>query len=373
MHSIRNHLTVVAAALLSLILTGCGEEQVAAPETPRPIAWTRVVAAELDQVRRISGTLQAAENAQLSFEVSGKVKRVTVKLGDAVKKGQVLAELDESSYQLNRSASQGDLQKAKASLADAENEFKRQKTLYDKGWVAKAAYDTALAGLETAQSAVKVARARLDLSRKDLADTALRAPYDGKITARLIEPSQRINAGVSCFEIEGKQGLEIAVMAPETLVGYLRKDHPFDATFPAMPGLSVKATITEIGSQAEQANAFPVTLLLAEQPKALRSGMSAEVDFTFEGRGRTGYQGAVVKVPPTALMAGEQQKVYVFVYDEAGSTLHKRAVQTENVINNEVLISSGLKPGEIIATAGVVYLHHGQKVALLGVGPKRFN
>ncbi|MBF0453414.1 MAG: efflux RND transporter periplasmic adaptor subunit [Magnetococcales bacterium] len=368
--------TILKALLLLCSLTwvgGCSEEAVEKKEVARPIAWLKVVEADLDQIRRISGVLKAAETARLSFDVSGKIRSVKVNLGDEVKAGDILAELDESNFQLNANASQGQLQEAKAALVDAQNKFSRQKTLFDKGLVAKAGFDNALAELDRAKSGVKVVQAQLNLSRKHLADTALRAPYDGTITARLIEPSQRISVGERCFEIEGKQGLEISVMVPETLIGHLNKEKMFTASFPALPGVLLQTKVIEIGSQAEEANAFPVTLLLQQPSSSLRSGMSAEVLFTFEGQGRSGYQGLVVKVPPTAIMAGEGEAVYAFVYDESAGVVRRRSVQTENIINNEVMISHGLKPGEIIATAGVVYLHDGQKVSLLNVGAKKYN
>jgi membrane fusion protein, multidrug efflux system len=360
------------AGLLTLIM-GCSEEKKIVNIPPRPIAWIKVSQADMDQVRRISGVLKAAEKARLSFDVSGKIKTVLVNLGDEVKAGDVLAELDESNYQLNTNASQGQLQEAKAALVDAKNRFNRQKTLFKKGLVAKAGFDNAKAVLDRATSSVKVLVAQLNLSKKNLSDTALLSPYDGKITARFIEPSQRISVGESCFEIEGKQGLEISVMAPETLISFLTKEGSFATTFPALPGVTLKAKITEIGTQAEKANAFPVTLTLLKQASGLRSGMSAEVDFTFEGEGRTGYRGLVIKVPPNAIMAGTGQEMYAFVYDAAKGVVNRRLVQGENIRNNELMISSGLKPGDIIATAGVVYLHDGQKVSLLNVGAEKYN
>tara|TARA_A100000171_G_C2139703_1_gene153886 strand:+ start:2233 stop:3393 length:1161 start_codon:yes stop_codon:yes gene_type:complete len=357
--------------LISII--GCSEELPPQNNHPRPIAWIKVSESDLCQVRRLSGILKSAETTKLSFEIGGKILGVHANLGDQVQKGQILAELDERSYQLNSQASKGKVQEAKAQLIDAENEFKRQLKLFKQGWTSKSKFDNARAAFDRAKSSVKIAQAQLDLSQKDLIDTTLRAPYDGRITARKIEPSQQVNAGQTCFEIEGNNGLEISVLVPETLIDFIEKNHPYKAYVPAIQSPSLKASVTEIGSQAEIANAFPVTLLLEKAPSSLRAGMTAEVDFTFMGRGRTGYTGSVIKVPPTALAAGEKQTTHVFVYDPKTHLVHKRQVQTENINNNEVMISKGLKPGEIIATAGVNYLHEGQKVSLLGTGPRKYN
>ncbi len=355
------------------LFSACAKKEVEVKVIPKPIVWIKTQSADLSQVRRISGVLQAAESADLSFEVNGKVEKVLVSLGDDVKKNQILAELDEASYELNKKSAQGNLQEAKAVLVEVTNEFQRQSNLFKKGWVSKSALDNARAALDTAKSAVAVAKAQLDLTQEDLGDTALRAPYDGKIVARLIEPSQTVSAGETALQIEADEGLEVSALIPETIIGNLEQGQFYKTQYPAVPGLVVEAQITEIGSRAESANAFPVTLLLQENNQTLRGGMTVEIDFTFEGRGRTGYVGETVKIPPTAILPGENQKAYAFVYDEAASVVRKREIQTENIINNDIIISEGLKPGEIIATAGVEYLHDGQAVRLMGVGTEQFN
>ncbi len=364
-----------AVTVLSVALTAClpEEETVVAEPAIRPIAWMEVSASRLEQMRRIPGTVQAAKQADLAFEVGGKVQAVHVKLGDVVTAGTVLAELDESSYQLSSAASEGQLAEARAVLVEAENTFQRQSELYQKGWVSVAALDNARAALDRAKSNVAIADAQLELSRKDLGDTALRAPYDGVITSREVEPSQQVSAGQTILQIEGDDGLEVSVMAPETLIGSISKNTDFDIHFPAIPGTLVAGTVTEIGTQVETASAFPITLLLTTPVDGLRVGMSAEVDFVFEGQGRTGYSGQIVRVPPTALIAGPGQETFAFIYDAAAGVVRQRTVQTENIINNEVFISAGLEPGEIIAVAGLPYLYDGQKVTLMDVGPRIMN
>ena len=364
---------VLPCAFSLVFLYGCREEKTKQEATPRPIAWIKVKDTDLSQVRRLSGIVQSAETASLSFEIGGKVKTVQANLGDHVTKGEILAKLDEQSYQLNFQAAKGRFQEAQAHLGDATNKFNRQSKLFKQGWTSRSAFDKAKADLESAKSGLKIAQAKLDLSTKDLGDTALKAPYDGNITARFIEPSQQITAGQTCFAVEGVEGLEISVRVPENLVGLLKKNHVVEATFPAIESLAVKAQIIEVGSQAEASSGFPVTLRLLKEAPNLKSGMTAEVDFTFIGKGRTGYQGRIILVPPTALTPGKGQKTYIFVYDEKEGVVRKRFVQTENIIDNKIMLSKGLKSGEIIATAGVSYLYDGQKVTLLGVGPKRYS
>jgi len=358
---------------LFLVLLGCDDAAETPPEVIRPIAWTAVQPFGLEQVRRLSGTLQAVKTASLSFEVGGKVATVAAKLGDNVKKGDALAEIDDAPYRLNVDAARGALQEARAARREAENTYSRQKQLFDKGWIAQAALDNAVATLDSARSNVDIAQAQYDLAMRDLADTHLLAPYDGRITSRSIEPSQQVLAGQPVFEIEGQGGLEVSVMVPETIIQRVHDGQTFDVHFSGIGSLTARARVTEIGPRAEASNAFTVTLALDRDYPSLRSGMSAEVNFTFEGRGRTGYTGKTVKVPFTALLPGNDQDALVFVFDPDTGTVSRRSVQTENIVDNEVLISAGLEQGEIIATAGVAYLRDGQKVRLFDTSVKQFN
>jgi len=358
---------------ISGLLLSCNKPVETFKEVTRPIAWMKVQQSSFDQIRRLSGTVYPVEETNLSFEVSGKVAWVKAKMGDSVKRGDVLARLDERNFNLGLQSSQANLQKAMSALAEANNEYKRYAELSEKGLVSKSGFDNAKAAFESATSAVNIAKTQVDISQKDLNDTQLIAPYNGKITKRLIEPSMQIKQGQASFEIEGEDGLEIQVMVPETMIRELSKDNEINIHYPAFSQLLSSGLITEIGSRAEKANAFPVTILINSSLTGLRAGMTAEVDFTFEGIGRTGYSGMAFRLPIAALAAGEMQKAYVFVYDAEKEVVQKRYIQTESILNNEVLISSGLKAGEIIATAGVSFLRDGQRVRLLDKHVKRFN
>lgn len=358
---------------LVTVLCACGTEEKAFTEVIRPIAWQEVQQSSFEQVRRLSGTIYPVEEANLSFEVGGKIEWIKVKLGDEVKRGDALARLDQRNFNLSRQSTQANMQKSIAALSEAENEYKRYAELSEKGLVSKSGFDNAKAAFESATSALNITKTQLDIANKDLSDSILTAPYNGKITQRLSEPSMQVSPGQAIFEIEGDDGLEVQVMVPETLIRNLSKGSKIAIHYPAFPNLNSTGTIAEISSRAASANAFPVTILIDSDVKNLRAGMTAEVDFTFQGVGRTGFEGKAFRLPLSALAADEGQKTYVFVYDVEQQILQKRMVQTESILNNEVLVSAGLKPGEIIAIAGVSFLREGQSVRLLDKHVQRFN
>lgn len=364
---------IISITLMTLLLFACNETSQTTAKPIRPIMWTEVSLSTLNQVRTLSGIVAPVEAAKLSFEVSGKIESIKVNLGDKVKKGQELARLDQRSFNLAQQSSEAKYQQAKATLADAKNSFTRYEKLIKQGVVSQSGFDNAKANFDASNSAVDVAKAQVDITLKDRQDSILLAPYDGIITKRTFEPSQQISAGQLAFEIEGNHGLEVQVMVPETLIQQLTRHAILAIKFPVLPEMKMLGQVTEIGTRAESANAFPVTVVLQSSNPLLRAGMTAEVEFIFEGIGRTGHTGPAIRIPLTALSAGLAQKAYVFVFDKNAQVVRRTQVQTENILNNEVYISSGLKQGDIIATAGVAFLRDGQEVTLIDTKTQRFN
>jgi RND family efflux transporter MFP subunit len=364
---------ILFTIFLITLLISCSEPKITSEKPIRPIAWTKVTESNLQQLRTLSGIVASVESTSLSFEVTGKVQSVDVRLGDTVQKDQLLAQLNHRSFELSSRSAQAQLDNANSTLVEAQNGFTRYNQLIKQGLVSQSGFDNAKANYESSQSAVEVAQAQLDIAKKNLQDSTLIAPYNGIITKRLIEPSQQVSAGQAAFEIEGKHGLEVNVMVPETLIRRLKNNTIIPVRFPVLTQTTMSGRIAEIGTRAESANAFPVTVVIQEDNPLLRAGMTAEVDFSFEGEGKTGYQGITISVPFSALRAGVDQKSYVFVYDPEKEVVNRRQVQSENVLNNMAFISSGLKNGEIIAIAGVAFLRDGQQVTLLDETIQRFN
>jgi len=374
MRALLSQFTALFIALsISIILVGCNEPTKEITQPIRPIMWQKVAISPFEQIRTLSGIVAPVEATKLSFELQGKIQSINVNLGNEVVKGQELASLDQRNFSLGLQSAQAQYQQAEVTLVDAKNSYQRYEKLLKQGVVSQSGFDNAKATYDASKSAADVAQAQLDIASKNLQDSILLAPYDGIITKRLFEPSQQISAGESLFEIEGNHGLEVHVMVPETLIRELKQLAILPINFPVLPELTMQGQITEIGTRAEFANAFPVTAVLQGDNPLLRAGMTAEVEFSFAGRGRTGYTGDVFRIPVTALSAGLAQKVYVFVYNPNTQQVVKTQVQTENIFKNEIFISSGLKQGDIIATAGVAFLRDGQQVSLIDNNIQRFN
>ena len=355
----------LAVSLIVLLgATACEEETPEVIEQIRALKTITVTEVASGQVHKFSGVVQATDTSSLSFEVSGNVKEVRVELGGKVKRGQVLAVMDSQPYRLAVQAAEASLSKDKADMEKARLEFTRQKTLFEQDWVSKAAYDQALASYKSAKSAVKYSTSQLNLSKRDLKKTVLKAPFDGTIAKRKVDPHVEVRTGQKLFEINASGALEVALEIPETAISRIAIGTPVLITFPTAPGVTAKARVTEVGSAAGDANAFPVNATLTDPPKNLRAGMTAEATFNL----KKDEQGSGYLVPVTAIAPGESGRErlgFVYVFDAETSTVRKTPVSAQGVRDNLAIISEGLKAGDVIAVAGVSFLHDGQKVKLM--------
>ena len=173
-HSGALRATILVAA--SLVLTGCEEEPPEVVEKIRAIKTVTVAERGSGQLNRFPGLIEAVDTSVLSFEVAGNTREVNVSVGDRVTKGQILATLDTSAFQLNVEAAEAEVGRSKAVLAEKQNDYDRQNTLYKKEWVSKAALDQAVAARDSATNELAYANSKLNLARRDLDKTVLLAP-----------------------------------------------------------------------------------------------------------------------------------------------------------------------------------------------------
>ncbi len=362
-HRIGAPATVVLLIAAAGIMAGCEQEQAPPIEQVRAIKTFTVTEVASGQTRKFAGRVHATDSSTLSFQVGGNVKEMRVKQGERVKKDKVLAVLDKQPYRLDVQSANADLQKARAELAQSRQEFERQETLYKKGWVAKARLDRVRRSLDSSRSQIEFATSKLNLAKRDLRLTELRAPYAGAISRKYIDAFVEVKTGQKVYEIEAAGALEVRFDISETTISRITLGMPVTVTFPTAPaGRVLRARITEIGSSAGRANAFPVKAGLDDPPPQVRSGMTAEATILLKQDGtESAYLVPLAAVAP----ADKPGQGYVFIYDATTQTVKKNLIKGKGVSDNLVHVYEGVKAGDIVAAAGVSFLNDGQKVKLM--------
>lgn len=354
--------TTVLATLAGLLL-GCEEPPPPVAEKVRAIKTVVVSERGSGQTRRFPGIVEAVDTSSLSFEVGGNTREVLVDVGDRVKAGDVLATIDDTPFKLNVDAAEAEVGRTKANLAEKETDFDRQDTLYKKDWVSKAAFDQAKAAYDSAASEVSYATSKLNLARRDLDKTALRAPFDGVVAAREADPFQEVARGEKIFDLYIEGAMQVRLSVPETVIRNVNLGLPASVTFPSEGIEAQEGRVSEVGSVASEANAFTVKVTLTAPPESLRPGMTAEASMLLGGESGD----SSFLLPLSAIAPGEEPgHGYVFVYDPASSAVRRRAVRGGGGVRDDrVLISEGLSAGDIVAVAGVSFLRDGQQVKLM--------
>ena len=350
------------ALIAALALAGCDEESPDIVPQIRAIKTYTVTEVASGQTRKFAGQVYATDSSTLSFHVSGNVKEMRVKVGDRVAKDQILAVVDKQPYQLDVESAEADVQKARANLTRARQDYERQEELYKKGWVAKARLDRVQADLEVAESQLDFTTSKLNLAKRDLRLTDLRAPYGGTISRKHVDAFVEVRTGQPVYDIEAAGTLEVRFDIPETIISRISVGMPVTVKFPRDEASILRARITEVGSTAGTANAFPVKAGLDDPPAEIRSGMTTEITILLAQEGKdSGFL-----VPLSAIAPGDGPgQGYAFIYDPETQTVKKTLVKGRGAIDSFVNIIEGIKAGDIVAVAGVTFLSDGQRVKLM--------
>ncbi len=346
---------------LTIALTAC-KEKVEIVEEIRAIKTITVKAQATEMIFKFSGKVSAVDSSGLSFQVGGQVESVLVDIGNRVKKGQLLAVLDPEPFQLDVDAIQAELVKARDRVSQAKAEYERQLRILEQGAGAQRFVEVSEYEYKAALSAVDFQIARLDQVKRNLRKTKLLSPYDGTIAWRAVEPNEEVGAGQKIFEINASGNMQVELAIPETTVDLIQVDDQATVTYPTVPGESGKGRISEIGSAAVKAGAFPVKVKLDGPDEKIKPGMTAEVSFSVKNENRKpGYL-----VPYQALLpSAGANRGFAFVYDPGTSTVKKTPIRGRGTKDKMAIVDEGLADGDIIAVAGVSFLADGMKVKLM--------
>ena len=359
-HGMRRPLVLIPL-LLAMTLSGCEEEREAV-EVIRPVRAMKVQDVEAFVKRYFPGRAAATQEINASFRVSGQLIERPIDVGMEVAKGDLIAQLDTSTFEAEVDRRKAEVSQALAVRERTQLELDRQSELLAKGWVTKARVDTVRATALAARASVNAAQAALKRAELDLSYTTLLAPFDGVVTERFVENFQEVLAKQPIARIVDASQIEFWVSIPESLISLAPYARDITVEFDAFPGRPLPAQIKEIKSEAsETTRSFDVNLIM-DQPedfKVLPGMAGRSIANRFELPPEDRVEGH--EVPLSAIHNPGGEKDYLWVVDEAEMRVVAREVQKTETTNRGVRVQ-GVQPGEWIVIAGVEYLREGQKV-----------
>jgi RND family efflux transporter MFP subunit len=348
--------TVLLLITAAMLFSGCKKAEVVEEvEVIRPVKIMTVQAGTETIQHGFPGKVRASIRSELSFKVSGPLVALPVDEGQHVKKGDLIAQIQQRDFQTA-------LNEAKARNLEAEKQFRRYKELYAKKQVSKAEYDGKRANRD-------VARAQLADAVNSLKDTSLKAPFDGIISRRFVENFQKVQAKEPIANLQDITRIEILINVPEQLMAALKEyedGYEISATFETIPDKEFSLEVKEYSTQADPATQTYQVVLIMDQPDeaTILPGMTAMVvakAVQVETGGKTTLQAIVI--PAIAVMDAPGDHPFVWIYNKETSTAHKVEVVVGSMQGSaDILIKEGLKGGDVVIIAGITQLAEGMKV-----------
>jgi RND family efflux transporter MFP subunit len=350
---------ILAAALL---LAACEPAVEPAAEQGALVRTVEVKQGRLQHQLSFNGVLEPVTRARLAFQSPGVVSSRPVQMGQIVRRGEMLASLDNPELGPAQRAAAALLQESMTIRDQAERDLARLRSLELTGAVGKERVEQKLAELESLQAAVARAEADLTGTRQRLEDALLVAPFDGVISAVVIESGEFVSAGQPVMAIGGLDRVEVRVLLPASLVKELRVGDHLPVNIPQLKNLEASGTVTELSAIGEVGTGlFPVTVELPTETSSgvLLAGMQAAVRVDYAD-----VEGLIV--PLSAIVDPVGGDPNIFTVSDG------RAVQNEvrilAIANGEValeVLAGQVSAGDRVVVAGHRSLTDGQEVRML--------
>jgi multidrug efflux system membrane fusion protein len=352
--------SIQATALLlagALSLLGCTKPT----PTEEPIRAVKVITVGLASVQtgaEFAGEVRARVESRLGFRVGGKIVRRQAELGQRVKVGQILAQLDPQDYKLAADAGRAQVAAATTSRDLAAADFKRFKELRDQNFISSAELERREGAFKAAQAQLEQAQAQFSGQGNQAAYTTLVADVAGVVTSVDAEPGQVVAPGTPVVRIAQDGPRDVVFSVPEDRVTQIKPGSGVNVRVWSA-NTTLQGVVREVAASADPVTRTfgvkvsldakePVTLgtTVAVTPQALRSSAAQ-----------------VIKLPTSALVQSAKSSA-VWVLDTTSMTVRLQPVQVATADGNEVVLASGLQPGAVVVSAGVHVLAPGQKVSI---------
>ncbi len=368
---------ILLIILISLLLMSCGGEKKPGPENkdmtfkkkisalfnkekkaePEKLVNVRVWAAEKRNIQpylESTGTLKADEDVIVSTEVDGIVKKIHVEQGTLVHRGMLLAEINQTDYELDFKRSDAALKQTEAQLANARAEFKRKQALYEEELITRQQFDDISTKVTLAESERERAKATLAISKERLARTKIYSPLVGSVKDKKVSAGDFVRNGMPLLQIIKTNPLKLNFTVPEKDIANLKIGQEVVFSIDAYPGKEFKGKVNLLYPNVEErTRTMQAEAIVPNANLMLKAGSFARVSIYTQAPRE------VIVVPLTALLY-DSGMVRLFVTD--GNTARERKVKIGGKYGEYMEIVEGLKEKEQVVVVGQNNLSEGVKL-----------
>jgi multidrug efflux system membrane fusion protein len=332
-----------------------------------PADVVRATRRELAQTLAISGTLKAVDSALVKARVAGELIGLTVREGDAVTAGQVVARIDPVEYQSRVRQAQEQADSARAQAEVAQRTYDNNKALVDQGFISRTALDTSQSSLNAALSTHRAALAAVEMAHKLLNDTVLKSPLTGQVAQRLAQPGERVAVDARVIEVVdlSRIELEATLAAADSVAVRVGQRATLQiegsgAADPASADRKVGASVVRVNPSAQAGSRSVLVYLRLDRSAGFRQGLFAQGSIDV-GR---------VEGLALPLSAVRIDKPAPYVQMVIGGRIAHRAVQTgqRGQVDGQTLVAvRGVEDGAVVVAGSVGPLREGTAVRMAPV------
>jgi multidrug efflux system membrane fusion protein len=354
-------LTITQPLILSLFfaLVAC-EHRDQEPQSLRPVNVIRITNQQAHTNRTYPGEVKARFETTLSFRVAGKLLERKVDIGDQVRKGQLLATLDNSDYRLAAQSLKAQLASAQADSHFLRDDLARYRELLAQQVISPPEFERHETAYTTARERTAALESQLGQALNQLNYTELHADRDGVVTALEVEAGQVLAAGQAVVNLAQLDEKEIHFDVPEHRLSEIKRQQTVDVSLWLDDERLLKARIREIASAADPASrTYRVKATLLEGMDAAQLGMTATVHIAANTT-------SSIAVPLSAVYTPQNQPDHpsVWLVDEQAATVKSAPVKLGETLSGERIAVDGVAAGQLLVSAGVQRLAEGQAVRL---------
>jgi RND family efflux transporter MFP subunit len=346
----------------SLALAACHGTQVA-PTPPAAVLALPVQSSVGQTASSYPVEVRARYSNPMAFRVGGKLIERKVRIGDRVRKDEVVARLDPIDAQKQAASAEATLRGAEHRLLWAKQQLDRDTAQAAQNLIATNQLEQSQDTFTSAQSSRDEAAAQLVIARNNLQYTTLLADHDGVITSEDAETGQVVPSGQAIYGLAWSGEVDITLDAAASDLGRISIGQAAKVTLAALPGRSYQAQIREITPTADaQSRTYRVKLTLLQPDQAVRLGMTGEASLSPPAAADSvASVGSTFTLPATALFQKDNLPA-VWVIGANNSTLELRPVRVRSYTDHSVMVAEGLKDREMVVMAGVHTVYAGERV-----------
>jgi membrane fusion protein, multidrug efflux system len=326
---------LLSIALVGLYFAGCADNKAnkALKDTAVNVEVIPAAYSDGSGALSYSGTIEESETIPLSFSTAGTVKRVYVNEGEPVRKGQILAELDDETYR-------NDYEMSLAAEKQAQDAYNRLLPMHKNGNIPEIKFIEAETALQRASGAAAI-------SKKSLNDCKLYSPVDGIVGKKSIEPGMTAMASFSSITIVKIQKVFANVSVPENEISSVKKGDNASIKIAALNNSDFTGSVEEIGVMADpMAHSYKIKIAISNNNVVIKPGMICNVNL-LKTRGDE-----KLILPHESVKVDENGNAFVYAVSNEQNSVSRKLVKTGILFNNGVEIISGIKAGELVVVNG---------------------